>query len=228
MRFIVLCVVLCACWVTSCEAPPESLSATQINATVQAAVATAKAEMLTPSPTGTITRTPTPSATPTATTSPKPTTTPTLPTPSITPSPTVTRTPSVTPLPPNLVTTILGCDIGFDLTHGMGQVTNAYARVRNLGGIELTNVCLTLNASDEGRVHPDKSHCFSLLPVNYEVTTKLTVDTQSNTVSSIDVVVTSNQNLGDQVSGAGCRALDSSQQNAINSILNKPQLIPKP
>jgi hypothetical protein len=244
MRFIFLLVAILACGVTSCEQPPEYLSATQINATVQAAVATAQAAMRTPSLTGTATWTASPSATSTRTLSPTPTATWTL-TLTPTPLPTLTRTltltstpiltrtltltptptPTITPLPPKVNTAILGCDIGLDIIHGMGAVTNAYVRVRNLGGTELTSVCLTLSANAEDKSHPDKIRCIPSLRPNYEVTTKLTVDTDYIQLTSIVVAVATLQGITDQVSGSTCRVLSNSELSQINSILNVPRVI---
>ena len=221
MRFACLLLVVVACLVASCEVPPEYLSATAINATVQAAVATAQAAMRTPSLTGTVTFGASPSTTATRTLTPTPTSTSTR---TLTPTP----TPTFTLVPPKLNTAILGCDTGFDITHGMGEVTNAYVRVRNLGGTELTNVCLTLNANDEGRTHPDKTRCLPSLRPNYEVTTILTVDTEYRKLTSTEVAVTTNQGVADRVSGSGCRALDNSELNQIKPLLNVPRPIPGP
>jgi hypothetical protein len=120
---------------------------------------------------------------------------------------------------------MLGCETGFDITHGMGEVTNAYVRVRNLGGTELTNVCLTLSANDEGKMHPDKTHCIPSLRPNYEVTTKLTVDTEFRKLTSIEVAVTTNQGIADRVLGSSCRALVDSELNQLTPILNVPRPI---
>jgi hypothetical protein len=230
MRWIVLLVAVLAFVVTSCEQPPEYLSATQINATVRAAVATAQAAMRTPSLTGTITWTPSPSATGTRTLSATPTATWTLvssltpaPARSLTPTPTFTAT--LTPLPFKGNTVILGCDIGLDITHGMGEVTNAYVRLRNQGDADLAGVCLMLGVDNEGRVHPDKTRCLSSLRSNFEVTLKLTVDTDSRQLTSATVAVMTVQGVIDRISAPGCRLLSSSELNQIKSILNVPRAI---
>ncbi|MBI5031714.1 MAG: hypothetical protein HZB51_14385 [Chloroflexi bacterium] len=244
MRATCLVAIILALVVTGCELPPEYLPPTAVAETVQAAVATAQAALRTPSITPTWTPIIVPTATnlPTQTPRPSATATPTIATatntPTIvvgtfTPTRTPTATPSLTPtigptsvpLPPNLNTTVMGCDLGFDLAHGLGEVTNAYVRVRNTGGIELTNVCVILNASNEGKAHPDKSRCFASLKVNYEVTTKLTVDTTSGTVTSLDVAVTTNQGLTSNTPGANCRAPDRATLDKITPVLNTPQPI---
>ena len=107
----------------------------------------------------------------------------------------------------------------------MGAVTNAYVRVRNVGGTELTSVCLTLSTNDEGKSHPDKTRCISSLRPNYEVTTKLTVDTDYKQLTSAAVTVVSLQGIADVVSGSACRALSNSELNQINPILNVPRVI---
>jgi hypothetical protein len=107
----------------------------------------------------------------------------------------------------------------------MGAVTNAYVRIRNVGGSELTSVCLTLSSNNEGRSHPDKTRCIPSLRPNYEVTTKLTVDTDYKQLTSAAVTVVSLQGLADLVSGSGCRALNNSELNQINPILNMPRVI---
>ena len=237
MKNTCLLVVILAGVLTSCEQPPEYLSAAQINATVQAAVATAQAAMRTPSLTGTATPTPTPSATSTRTLTPPPTATFTLTsTPTPTPTPTLpltrtltstpTPTGTITPPPPKLNTLILVCEMGIDIVHGMGDVTNAYVRVRNLGDAELTNVCLMLSVSNEGRIQPEKTHCTPLLRPNYEITMKLTVDTDSRQVTSTTVAVMAVQGIMDRVTIPGCRLLTSAELNQINPILNVPRVIP--
>src|SRR5512145_3201814 len=63
-------------------------------------------------------------------------------------------TPTNSPSGPALSVEILGCNTSIDVTHGMGEVTNAYVVLRNTGLIELTNLMATLHARDEGREHP--------------------------------------------------------------------------
>ena len=127
----------------------------------------------------------------------------------ITVTPTITETstasPTFTDTPPPLEITLLGCDTGFDVTHGMGEVTNAYVIVANREGPDLTNVCATLSAADEGRVHPDKTVCAPSLPRGFQVTLKLTIDTtfQANTI--VQVSLTSDQGLSANGGGLACK-----------------------
>jgi hypothetical protein len=120
---------------------------------------------------------------------------------------TVTATRFITPpisSDPELKVEISGCNISLDITHQMGEVTNAYATISNLGKRNLTNVCATLSASDEARRHPDKSQCVPSLPAGYQVTLKLTVDTGFKVDTSIQVEVTTNEGVGMTVARESC------------------------
>ncbi len=86
----------------------------------------------------------------------------------------------------------------------MGEVTNAFVTLRNTGGVELTNIKATLYALDEGRVHPDKTAELTSLPVGYEVTVKLTVDSTYKEQSPIQVEVSSDQGLFPREGQASC------------------------
>src|SRR5262245_23509814 len=55
-------------------------------------------------------------------------------------SPTLTASPSG----PAISIQVLGCNTSIDVTHGMGEVTNAFVTLKNTGGVELTNVKATL------------------------------------------------------------------------------------
>lgn len=106
--------------------------------------------------------------------------------------PTETPTPTLSPTPvPGLEVLLEGCDWGIDISHGMGEVTNAYLLARNPGATAIHTLCLELFASDEGRPHPDKKHCYSELPTGKQVVVKLTVDTTYGTNTDYYVVITS-------------------------------------
>ena len=75
----------------------------------------------------------------------------------------------------------------------MGEVTNAYVTLTNTGGVELRNLKVTLYALDEGRVHPDKTVELTSLPIGYQVTIKLTVDSTYKQETPIQVEVISDQ-----------------------------------
>ena len=98
----------------------------------------------------------------------------------------------------------MGCNTGIDLTHGMGEVTNAYVTISNLGSGQLENVCATLRGKDEGRVHPDKTKCLPALAAGYQVTQKLTVDTTFKEDTPIQIDVASNDDLLERVGKDSC------------------------
>ena len=104
-------------------------------------------------------------------------------------APTATKTATLPPVSSTINMEVLGCNTGIDITHGMGEVTNAYVTLKNNTGNSLSNVCTTLFALDEGRVHPDKTVCVPALTHGQQVTLKLTVDStyQQNTPIQIEV-----------------------------------------
>lgn len=136
-----------------------------------------------------------------------------LPTSTNMPSPTSSEIPvnTFTPTPvtnePALRIVILGCNISIDITHGMGEVTNAYVTLKNVGNVELTNSIVTLYALDEGREHPDKIQEVPSIPVGYEVTLKMTVDSTYKAESPIQVEVSSDQGSFPREGVASCREL---------------------
>jgi hypothetical protein len=89
----------------------------------------------------------------------------------------------------------------------MGEVTNAYPVISNATGKNLTNMCATLSATDEARVHPDKTGCIASLPTGYQVTLKLTVDTATGQDTAIKVVVTTNEGLGASATRPSCEEI---------------------
>jgi hypothetical protein len=131
--------------------------------------------------------------------------------PTDTPSPTstiATETPSptFTPAPVQSVTVdILGCNTSIDITHGMGEVTNAYVTVKNTGTVDLPNTCSLLRAIDEDREHPDKKKCVDNLPAQYRVSLKLTVDSQYQVDTVIQVDTTSNDVILLRLDQQSCR-----------------------
>jgi hypothetical protein len=156
----------------------------------------------------TITNTTTPapiSETPTET----PTETATAVTPSetataFTEAPTPTDTPTLPPVSPSIIVEVLGCDTSIDILHGMGEVTNAYVTLKNNTGADFSNLCATLNALDEGRVHPDKTVCVPSLADGQQVTLKLTVDSTYKQDTPIQVEVKSGDTLLSRIGQASC------------------------
>jgi predicted small secreted protein len=100
--------------------------------------------------------------------------------------------------------TVLGCNTSIDVTHGMGEVTNAFVTLTNTGNMDLTNLKATLFALDEGRDHPDKTVEIALLPVAQEVTIKLTVDSTYQAQTPIQVEVSADGGLFQRVGQDSC------------------------
>jgi hypothetical protein len=100
---------------------------------------------------------------------------------------------------------ILGCNTDIDIVHSMGEVTNAYVTVKNVGTLDLPNTCSLLRAIDEDREHPDKKVCIPNLPVKHQVTFKLTVDSayQEDTIIQVDTL--SNDAIILRVDKQSCR-----------------------
>ncbi|HPH95172.1 MAG TPA: hypothetical protein PKW33_03330 [Anaerolineaceae bacterium] len=115
--------------------------------------------------------------------------------PTLTPIPTRTPIPPTpTPLPrPKFNILIRSCDTGVDIFSQLGEVTNAYVTVQNVGNAEAADVVVTLLANDEDKAHPDKSYTIQYLPVGYQMTLKLTVDTQNG----VDTRITAEVRAGD-------------------------------
>jgi hypothetical protein len=135
-------------------------------------------------------------------------------TPSETPTNTATTTPAWTgsptttasgePPPLDLTIEVLGCKTSLDITHGMGEVTDAYITLRNQGEVQVGGLCATLFALDEGRPHPDKTACVTNLPPGYVVTLKLTVDSTYNEATPIQVEVKQGETLISRVGQPSC------------------------
>jgi hypothetical protein len=100
---------------------------------------------------------------------------------------------------------VLGFNTSIDVTHGMGEVTNAFITLKNKGNVDLTNLKATLNALDEGREHPDKTVELTFLPVAYQVTLKLTVDSTYSEETPIQIEVTADGGLFQRVGADSCR-----------------------
>ena len=130
-----------------------------------------------------------------------------IPTNTLLPASTNTSTITLTNLPagPAILVDVLGCNTSIDITHGMGEVTNAFVTMTNSGGVALTNMRVTLFALDEGREHPDKTIEITSLLVGYEVTLKLTVDSTYQQETPVQIEVTGDNGLFERVGSASCR-----------------------
>ena len=129
------------------------------------------------------------------------------PLPTNTPFVIISDTPSLTNLPsgPSISVEVLGCNTSIDVTHGMGEVTNAFIILKNTGGVQFTNLKATLFALDEGREHPDKTIEITSIPVAYQVTIKLTVDSTYQQETPIQIEVSGDGGLFQRVGSASCR-----------------------
>jgi hypothetical protein len=121
--------------------------------------------------------------------------------------PTDTLTPQPTELVPvqSVGVQILGCNTSLDITHAMGEVTNAFVTLTNTGNVDLINVKTTLFALDEDRQHPDKTVEIAVLPAAQQVTVKLTVDSTYNAETPIQVEVSAAGGLFQRVGQASCK-----------------------
>jgi hypothetical protein len=131
--------------------------------------------------------------------------------------------PTDTPAQSPIKIEVLGCNTSLDISHGMGEVTNAFVKISNLGSEELGNLCATLRGLDEARPHPDKTRCVFSLPANFQVTYKLTIDTTYKASTPIQVDVSANdtliQRIGqDSCSDVGVFAPDIADLNVVKPI----------
>lgn len=125
--------------------------------------------------------------------------------PTLIPSDTPASTEVTLPGGPAVSVEILGCNTSIDVTHGMGEVTNAFIVLRNTGGVELTNLKATLYALDEGREHPDKTVDVTSLLAGYQVSLKLTVDSTYRAETPIQIEVTADGGLFQRVGSESCK-----------------------
>jgi uncharacterized membrane protein len=98
----------------------------------------------------------------------------------------------------------------------MGEVTNAFITLKNTGNVELTDLKATLNALDEGRVHPDKTIELTSLPVGFQVTMKLTVDSTYRQETPVQIEVTADNGLFQRVGQDSCQDIGLFTPNPDN------------
>ena len=191
--FILLSVTACDGWVyqiPTFPAPPPTITPSIHTPTPVFVTATITLAPATASPTETAVETFTPTSTETAT--------------AFTQAPTPTNTATLPPASPNIIVEVLGCNTSIDITHGMGEVTNAYATLKNNTGVDLTDVCTTLYALDEGRIHPDKTVCVPALTHGQQVTLKLTADSTYRQNTPIQIEVKSGNSLLSRIGQESC------------------------
>ena len=140
--------------------------------------------------------------------------------PTLIPSATPGSAQTAVPSGPSISVEVLGCNTSIDVTHGMGEVTNAFVIVRNSGGVDLTNLKVTLKALDEGREHPDKTVEVASLLIGYKVPLKLTVDSTYKEQTPIQIEVTGDAGLFQRVGADSCKDIGVFAPNPDN--LNTP------
>lgn len=118
---------------------------------------------------------------------------------------TFTSPPPASPLPGSIGVEVLGCNTSIDITHGMGEVTNGFVTLKNSSGSDFTDLCATLFALDEGRIHPDKTICLPTLGNGLQATLKLTVDSTYKQDTPIQVEVKSGETLLARIGQASCQ-----------------------
>lgn len=191
--FLILTLAACDGWsytVPTFPAPPPTITPSIYTPTPVFVTATNTPEIATANPITTPTETVTATLTETAT--------------AFTEAPSPTATATLPPVSPIIIVEVLGCNTSIDITHGMGEVTNAYVTLKNNTGVDLTNVCATLYALDEGRVHPDKTVCVPALAHGQQVTLKLTVDSTYKQNTPIQVEVKSGETLLARIGQESC------------------------
>jgi len=112
-----------------------------------------------------------------------------------------------------------GCTTSIDITHGLGEVTNAFIIIRNTGSAA-ANLCAELSASDEGKLHPDKLKCLPRLPEDSQVVLKLTVDTTYRENTILKVILTADGGKSAVSAEMNCKSLTVSAERALNAILD--------
>jgi len=157
-----------------------------------------------PTEKATITLMPTILPSPTNTPSPSNTSTPI---PTVTKTPTSTSTPSATPIPlPKINILFQACNSGLDILNGFGEVTNAYMTIQNIGENEAKNVAIALVANDEDRLHPDNKYLVKYLPVGYEISLKLSVDTKNKIDTKLTVIVNTEEGIQEKAEKDNCNS----------------------
>jgi hypothetical protein len=79
--------------------------------------------------------------------------------------------------------------------------------LKNNTGTDITDLCATLYALDEGRVHPDKTVCVPELKHGQQVTLKLTVDSTYREATPIQVEVKNNEILLYRLPSPSCEEI---------------------
>ena len=119
---------------------------------------------------------------------------------------------------PKLNVIIEGCTKGFDISNGMGEVTNVYVKIQNIGEADIKSIYAIASATDEGRSHPAKSLTSGEIPYGYERVIRLTVDTTSGKPTGITVKVAQEGQTTTQSTNS-CYELDKSQAELLEKAI---------
>ena len=191
--FMILLATGCDGWsysVPTFPAPPATITPAIYSPTPVIVTATYTTTPATPTiaPTETVTEIPSTETATAFTEAPLPTTTQTLP-----------------PVSPSIIVDVLGCNTSIDILNGMGEVTNAYVTMKNNTSADMFDLCATLNALDEGRVHPDKTVCALRLEHGQQMTLKLTADSTYKQETPIQIEIKHGDTLLSRVDSPFCR-----------------------
>lgn len=142
--------------------------------------------------------------------------------------PTPTPRPTPTPAKPKINVFIEGCTTGYDaLLRRIGEVTNAYATVQNIGETDVSSVVITLKANDEDSQHPDRQKFVQYLPAGHQITLDLTTGTKLLSNTAIEVIVTTREGIVEKAARADCKEIDPDSLDSIARILRMVVRIPR-
>jgi hypothetical protein len=114
---------------------------------------------------------------------------------------------------------ISGCKTSFDIMHSLGEVTNVYAEIQNIGNADAKGVSAQASATDESGAHPNKYASIGDLPTGTYTKIKLTVDTTQGEFGTITVKASSS-NAGTAIkSVTDCSEIDEKTIKDIGEIL---------
>lgn len=115
---------------------------------------------------------------------------------------------------------LLGCDTGVDIVRRLGEVTNAYVTVLNIGNADASDLRVTLSGSDEDKEHPDKTQEMPFLAAGHQVTLKLTIDSDRGDDTTITVEATCEEGVTASVQKLGCQEMDPKALDRISDIIS--------
>jgi hypothetical protein len=148
--------------------------------------------------------------------------------PTATPAPTSTPIPTATPIKPKVNVLMEGCTTGLDaIRRRIGEVTNAYVTLVNVGETDVSGVVVTLKASDKASEHPDQYEYIQYLPVDHKVTVSLTAGTNILDDSGIEVIVTTIEGAFEQTSRSDCKEIDPATLDSFARVLRLVIPIPR-